>query len=254
MQSFRTKAIKFICVLGVVSLLGIFPSFMFAQMGPGGMGNGGNGRMPGMGGGYTTNQMSSGMGGIMLISGGKAYRSDGKMLQMSDAISLAQSYVASLNNADLALDEVEEWEYNFYVVVKEVSTSNKAFQLVIDKWTGAVMSETGPNMMWNSKYLGGGLMMRSEVFGATPRAGATMTVTPTQAALDANQFLIDRFSPGRNLAVVNPPDTYYGFYAFDVNDVATGKKYGMLSVNGSTGQVWYHTWHGNFIQGQEISN
>jgi hypothetical protein len=22
----------------------------------------------------------------------------------------------------------------------------------------------------------------------------------------------------------------------------------MLSVNGSTGQVWYHTWHGRFIQ------
>ncbi|MFI5176856.1 MAG: hypothetical protein ACHQKY_18515, partial [Terriglobia bacterium] len=68
----------------------------------------------------------------------------------------------------------------------------------------------------------------------------------------ANQFLSQRFAPARRLAVATSPDTFQGFYCFDVNDVATGKKYGMLSVNGTTGQVWYHTWHGNYIQGQEI--
>jgi hypothetical protein len=26
-----------------------------------------------------------------------------------------------------------------------------------------------------------------------------------------------------------------------------GKISGMLSVNASTGQVWYHTWHGTYI-------
>jgi len=29
-----------------------------------------------------------------------------------------------------------------------------------------------------------------------------------------------------------------------------GKVIGMLSVNGTSGQVWYHTWHGAFVQEQ----
>jgi len=31
-----------------------------------------------------------------------------------------------------------------------------------------------------------------------------------------------------------------------------GKIYGMLSVNGYTGDVWYHSWHGYFIQEQDF--
>jgi hypothetical protein len=28
----------------------------------------------------------------------------------------------------------------------------------------------------------------------------------------------------------------------------------MLSVNGYTGQVWYHTWHGSFIQEKQVGS
>lgn len=35
-------------------------------------------------------------------------------------------------------------------------------------------------------------------------------------------------------------------YHFDV--MKNGKMYGMLDVNGYSGQAWYHTWHGGFIQ------
>jgi hypothetical protein len=31
-----------------------------------------------------------------------------------------------------------------------------------------------------------------------------------------------------------------------------GTKVGMVNVNGTTSQVWYHTWHGAFIQAREI--
>ena len=79
----------------------------------------------------------------------------------------------------------------------------------------------------------------------------TFTVTPEAATSAANQFLRDRFR--RALVVDGVPDVFFGYYNFDVNDVATGAKYGMLSVNGTTGQVWYHTWHGNFVQGKELN-
>ena len=34
-------------------------------------------------------------------------------------------------------------------------------------------------------------------------------------------------------------------YTIDVG--AGGHPVGMLSVNASTGAVWYHTWHGSFL-------
>lgn len=196
--------------------------------------------------------LGNGMGAMMLLSGGQPFHPDGKMLSITDAITMARQYLSTRKETDLALDEIEEYEYNFYVVVKETDSDNKAFQLIIDKWTGIVMPEPGPNMMWNAKYAGGG-MSRSEMIGTSHSSGA-MTVSPETAASSANSFLTARFAPARRLAVVMPPDTFYGYYNFDVNDVATGQEYGMLSVNGATGQVWYHTWHGNFIQGQEITN
>jgi hypothetical protein len=35
-------------------------------------------------------------------------------------------------------------------------------------------------------------------------------------------------------------------------ELKDGRIAGMLSVNGSTGQVWFHSWHGNFIQSREL--
>jgi hypothetical protein len=229
---------------------------MGSGMGQGGNGHGNSGVMTGMTGMNGSNQnsmMSNGMGGMLLISGGNSLHSNGTLITISEAIDLARKYLAARTETNLALDEVEEWEYNFYVVIKETDSSNKAFQLIIDKWSGVIMPEPGPDMMWNTKYSGAG-MGRWESMGFSSRSTPPMTVTPDAAATAANNFLKARFAPGRNLAVAVPADVFYGYYNFDVNDVATGKKYGMLSVNGYTGQVWFHTWHGNFIQGQEITN
>jgi hypothetical protein len=220
--------VHFKCLLsfiGVMLLLTLSGSPANAQMGGGGMGRG--------------------MSGMMLISGGRPYRADGTMLQMTDAIYVAQTYMNSIHMSmsGLLLDEIEEWEFNYYVVVKEPSPStHKAFQLVIDKWTGLVMPEPGPNMMWNTKYC--------KMMGGACGGFGGSTVTPSAAIIAGNNFLHQRF--GRNLMVVTPPDLFYGYYTFDVKDVKTGAKYGMLSVEETSGQVWYHTWHGKFIQGREL--
>jgi hypothetical protein len=41
-------------------------------------------------------------------------------------------------------------------------------------------------------------------------------------------------------------DPFYGYYT--IHTLADGEIEGMLSVHGSTGQVWYHNWHGGFLQ------
>jgi hypothetical protein len=78
----------------------------------------------------------------------------------------------------------------------------------------------------------------------------SFTITAEAATTAANKFLGERFS--RSLVVAGAPDVFFGYYNFDVSDVATGAKYGMLSVNGTTSQVWYHTWHGGFLQSREL--
>src|SRR5215471_746591 len=232
----------------LVGLIAIEPQTSTqAQMG-GGMG-GGMGQNPG--------NMGDSMGEMMLVSGGTAFRNDGARVKMEDAIAIATGLLNAIGNSSLALDEVEEWEFNYYVVVKQSAPSQyKAFQLIIDKWTGGVMPEPGPGMMWNQKYAG---MLNSMINGMPGHMNRrerkitepTFTLTPEAAAANANQFLRERFN--RALVVESVPDVFFGFYNFDVNDAVTGAKYGMLSVNGSSGQVWYHTWHGNFIQGKEIN-
>ncbi|MEW6212797.1 MAG: hypothetical protein AB1631_31010 [Acidobacteriota bacterium] len=219
---------------------------LHAQMG-GGMGGGMGSGSPG--------DMSHGMGPMMLVSGGKPYHSDGSLVRIDEAIILADQFIASLGLRGLALDKIEEWEFNFYAVVKETSSSQyKAFQLMIDKYTGTVMPGPGPNMMWNARY--GRMMdqMADGMMGGRPKRkkNPDMSVTPEAAAAAANQFLRERFGPSRQLVVASPPDTFYGFYTFDVNDFVTGMRYAMLSVDGSSGQVWYHTWHGNYIQGKGL--
>ena len=68
-------------------------------------------------------------------------------------------------------------------------------------------------------------------------------MTPEQARKVAQRWL-DRFMPG--LSAAEEADAFYGYYTVHVmqNELV----YGMLSVNGYSGEVWYHTWHGNFIR------
>jgi hypothetical protein len=160
-------------------------------------------------------------------------------ITIGNAVTIAQNYVASLNNPDLAVDEVEEYTQNFYVLIYEKSTGNGAFEMLIDKYTGSIYPEPGPNMMWNTKYgmMSGGMM---GLLRGTPTTA--MPVTVDQAKTNAQQFLNANYLG----TTVGDVDTFYGYYHVDV--LLNGNTYGMLSVNGYTGQVWYHTWHGAFIQ------
>lgn len=173
-------------------------------------------------------------------------------LTIDQATQAAQRYVAALNNPDLKVAEVEEYSNNFYVQVHEVSTGNGAFELLVDKYTGNVYPEVGPNMMWNTKYTTTTGMMGlfsgfRGMMGLQRTASTPMTVSVDQAKADAQQFLSANYAG----TTVGDATTFSGYYIIEV--LSNGGTYGMLSVNGYTGQVWYHTWHGTFIQEVDLS-
>ncbi len=185
-------------------------------------------------------------------------------ITMDRAVNAAQGYLASFNNPYLILDEAMEFDNNFYIIVKEKSTGTAAFELLVDRYSGYVHPEPGPNMMWNTKYSPMGSMMGGMMGGLAAGFGgmmggwqrgysgnlpaAQMPVSVAQARAAAQTYLSSGL-PGATLS--ESTNTFYGYYTLDV--VRDGKVYGMLSVNGYGGQVWFHTWHGAFIQEKELS-
>ena len=164
-------------------------------------------------------------------------------LTISQATEIAKTYVTSLNNADLKVTEVEEYEANYYVLVTEKSTGNGAFELLVNKYTGVIRPEMGPNMMWNTKYAFNTGFCNWQRGTKT----AVPTVTLAQATANAQQCL-NSYLPGTTVGDVT---TLYGYYTVEI--LGAAKPYGMLSVNAFTGQVWFHTWHGAFIQEATIA-
>ena len=170
-------------------------------------------------------------------------------LTIDQATQAAQKYIDSLNLPDLKIAEVMIFDNGAYVRVIEKSTGIGAFELLVDPVTQAVFPEHGATMMWNLKY--GGIAhhgrMVSWATGTFPAdVSPEMTVTPTQAVQDAQKYL-DANIPGTTASTT--PDAFYGYYTVEV--MKDGKGYGMLSVNGSTGQIIYHHWHGAFIEMEE---
>lgn len=186
---------------------------------------------------------------------GPTYAANGttqSSISINTAVTDAQNYLANLNNPDLTVKQVEEYSNNFYVLVTEKSTGNGAFELLVNKYNGIVGSEMGPNMMWNTKYqsstmgmMGAGGMMSGYSNAVTPTT--TLPVNLAQAKAGAEQYLNVNY-PGTTTGDIK---TFYGYYGVEVlNGTATQ---GMLSVNGYTGQAWYHIWYGTFIQELNVS-
>jgi hypothetical protein len=164
-----------------------------------------------------------------------------RTITLEFALQQAEKYLASLNDSDLVISEIMEFEHNFYVVYTEQSTHMGAFEMLIDKTTGRIFPEYGPNMMWNTKYGHGGMMGHQAPSGE-------IQIDETEAVHLAQEFL-NTIYPGTVADDLHP---FYGYYTLHTKQ--NGEIFGMLSVNSYTGEVWYHNWHGAFIQQVDLNN
>jgi len=164
-------------------------------------------------------------------------------IDIDQAAEAIKAYVEYLGYTGLEIDELMEFEQNFYAIVREQQTGTGAMELLVNRASGAVSPEMGPNMMWNTRY---GMHARSRIMGALDRENAVSE----GKALELAQRWLDTNLPG--VTTEEHADPFYGYYT--IHTVKDGEIEGMLSVHGQTGQIWYHTWHGAFIQmveGQE---
>lgn len=255
---------------GPGGMMGNYDANNNSVYGPGGM-MGGNGGMMGNYGGNNNNTygpggMMGGNGGMMGMMGGNGSMMSGygynnatpTPLTVDQAKAAAEKYLANLDNSDLQIAEVMIFDNNAYIVVEEASTAHGAFELLVDPVSQIAYPEHGPNMMWNLKYGGlnhqsmmgnGGMMgmMNGWDYQTTPAdVSAELTVTPEQAVEYAQKYL-DQYQPGTT--AIADLAQFYGYYTLDFEK--DGQVIGMLSVNGYSGQVFVHTWHGTFIEEAE---
>jgi hypothetical protein len=214
---------------------------------------------------YYPNQRFSMMGiGNNYMMGGYRFGKvqNVKPLTLDQARQAVTAYLARLNNPDLKLKEIMVFDNNAYARISEKSTGIGAMELLVDPVSLSVFPEFGPNMMWNLKYghMGGSYGMMGRGYGmmgigygmmgysynAPNLASGTMTVS-SEEALKIAQTYIDQQFPGSQAA--KDADPFYGYYTIDF--LKNGKPAGMLSVNGFSGEVFLHTWHGTFIEMSE---
>jgi hypothetical protein len=134
--------------------------------------------------------------------------------------------------AGLHPGEVIWFDNGFYVELKDAA-GESATEVIVDPTDGTVFTEPGPAMMWNTVY---------GIHRAINRPNASPSISTQRAQQIASDWLGDNL-PGR---VAQLTDSYPGYYTSETT-TSDGTINGMLSINSTTGQVWYHSWHGRFI-------
>ena len=177
-------------------------------------------------------------------------------LTIDQAKAAAEKYIQPLNIQGLETGEVMIFDNNAYVIVKERETGLGAFELLVDPALQVAYPEYGPNMMWNLKYGGlnhGGMMGGNGMMSGSNYQNQTFTdvtaemaVTSEQAIQYAQQYLDTNYA---GATAATDPIQFYGYYTLDFEK--DSKIIGMLSVNGYSGQIFLHTWHGTFIEEAE---
>ena len=152
-------------------------------------------------------------------------------LTLEEARHAVEAYLQARGLSHLEVAEVMAFEHDFYAIAQEPDTGFGAMELLVDRETGAVGPEMGPNMMWNARY---GMHGR----GTIRPGGRQVNAVAPEEAVEIAQRWLDRNRPG--ILADEHADTFYGYYT--VHTLQDGR------VHGTTGQVWYHTWHGRFVE------
>jgi len=220
--------------LGVVAVItlvlaGLFGTSVWAWssgLGGGGMMRGGYGLArdgPGMMGGGSS-MMGNGAG--MMGDGLYGEVGTGPVTSLGQARSEARRFADRIG---LRVGEVMRFSNGFYAELRTPAGTG-ATEVLVDAADGDVRIEYGPAMMWNIEY---GLH-------------ASGSARPARVSAEEARRLADRWltARGRGLTA-GEPEASPGYYT--LHTLRDAEITGMLSVNAFSGAVWYHSWHGRFL-------
>ena len=221
--------------------------------------------------------MMSGYSGGMMIGSGSGMMGPGSGMMggygtagtpsagsLTDVRDWVERWLDSRGFTGFRVSEVMAFSNNDYVAIRDAK-GKPAFELLTGRGLGWLMEEP-PSMMWNTRYgmmrgwTGGsvrGGMMGSMMGGGMMNGwngwyggGSGRVSSVAQAARIADRWLARTRSGERVESDVGGMGHFPGYYTLDT--IRDGLTVGMLSVNASTGAVWYHGWHGRFLSEREF--
>ncbi len=155
------------------------------------------------------------------------------VVDLAGAREQAQVFATSLRPG-LTVGEVMQFDRQYYAELVEADGS-LATEVLIDPVSGDVQLELGPARMWNTRY------------GMMARGGSDMRISAAEAQRIADEWLAGQ--AGGDGITAATADAFPGYYT--LHTLRDGKVDGMLSVNATSGDVWYHSWHGAFVEMSE---
>ncbi len=187
------------------------------------------------------------MGGVGSYSYFSRPDGDGEKYGYEDLKEKVETYISRYKE-ELSIGDIfiyEDSEYYFSIV--EEDTGRGAMELLANPYTGGIFPEYGPNMMWNLKYgmhTRGGMMGRFYSRFSNHWVYSDNEISVKEAYDIGNRYVNVNISS--EAGVSEEPHEFYGYYTFHIEE--NGEVLGMLSVNGFTGEVWFHDWHENLLE------
>ncbi len=146
-------------------------------------------------------------------------------IDRSNVVSYVENYVKTIGQ-QFEVRVIEEYTGNFYVIVWDKERSMGAFEILV--YRNGVIHPEPHSMMWNTLY------------GPHASGSVGWHLSLEDAKTIAQKWLEENY-PGSEIV---EEYIFPGYYTFHFK--ADGEMQ-MLSVNAYTGQVWFHSWHGNYI-------
>jgi hypothetical protein len=196
-------------------------------MGTGGMGSGGMGNGGGMGSGMgSAGGMKSGMFAMTMHNASLDVLTP--IATPQEAITAIQGFIDSAKSG-LQISAVWEYQTVFKAELSD-ATGQRAFDVIAEKLTGAVLPEMGVAMMMNASY--------GKQLQKTPKFKKHLVLAPDEAVSIAQAFV------SKNASIINynlaSPETYPGYYKFHTTDTS-GKAGIDILINGYNGNIWMNT-------------
>lgn len=204
----------------------------YSDIGPGMMGDFGGPRYeryetmgPGMMDGFDRRSYMGMMGAGSVSMGMMAlYFPDEVPISEEEGRSILTTFAAEYGD-EVELSDFMAFSNNYYAQVVDSKTGEGLAEILVDRYSGAVYPEPGPNMAWNSRF---GLWQADF---SSPRYDL-------ENAQELARTFLSGYLPGSEML---GSASFPGYYTFDFG---RGEVEGMLSVNAESGDVWVHTWHG----------
>ncbi|WP_456446010.1 peptidase M4 [Deinococcota bacterium DY0809b] len=222
-------AVLGLTALALVLAQGMMGGYGYPQGSGYGYGSGGYGMMGGYGDaapwggpgyGMGMGMGGYGMGGMMM---GGVYLPDARPLAEDEAKARLRSFVDRFAPG-AQIRDLMAFSQNYYAQIVDKDGRGLG-EVLVDRYTGAVYPEPGPNMMWNRGPAGWSVPARYDL----------------EAAKQLAENFLNGFLPGSRIM---EEQAFSGYYTFDFGRDGIE---GMLSINAYTGEVWVHSWHGPFL-------